>query len=41
MSYNPLASNRKNFMKVIYDNGVMMNVKIHKDGIGCKEVIAL
>ena len=39
-----LASNRRNFMKLIlsiYDHGVMMHVKLHKDVIGCREVIAL
>ena len=29
------------FMTFIYGNGVMMHVKIYKDVIGCREVIAL
>ena len=35
-----LASNRRNFMKFLYGHGVMMHVKIYKDVIGCREVIA-
>ena len=36
-----LASNRRIFMKFIYGNGVIMHVKMYKDDIGCRDVIAL
>ena len=36
-----LATNRRIFVKFIYGIGVMMHVKIYKDVIGCREVIAL
>ena len=35
------ASNRRILMKFIYGNGVMVHVKIDKEAIGCREVIAL
>ena len=45
MSYCPLAFRMSLFFPVlshfIYGNGVMVHVKIYKDVIGCRYVIAL
>ena len=36
-----ISKQYKDFMKFIYGNGMMMHVKIYKDVIGCRDVIAL